>query len=98
MPRKRFTNEQIAFALRQAEGRRSPRGRRSPAGGRRHQRASGLPGQWLRPLVPALQEALRPADGAADAAEGAGRRMGRYGYRRLPILLRREGWEVNHMA
>lgn len=58
------------------EARRSPRGRRSPAGGLRHQRASGLPGHRLWAFVPALREALRPAGGASDAAEGARCRTG----------------------
>ena len=40
--------------------------------------------------------ALGPAGLAVHAAEGVGAVQVRYGYRRLYILLRREGWKVNH--
>ena len=78
------------------EARRAPRDRWRAAKRLRGERASGLFGDGVLPLVAALPVPARPADAPADAAEGPGEVRVRYGYRRLHVLLRREGWTVNH--
>ncbi len=72
-----------------------PGGLRASPDGLRHERAAGLPHHWRRPGERALP--LAPAGGRDTArafAELAHERR-RFGYRRLHVLLRREGHVVN---
>jgi hypothetical protein len=58
------------------EARRSTRSRRSSPNGLRCQRAAGLSGDRLQPVLSSVSKTLRSADGAQDAAEGPGSRAG----------------------
>jgi transposase InsO family protein len=68
----------------------------SPAISLSDQRTAGLPRNGVRAHFSAIQVEARSAAGIADAAEGLAAVCVRYGYRRLHVLLRREGWPVNH--
>ena len=55
-----------------------------------------MPGHGVRAGFPQIPIAARSGRGAADAADGAAESRVRYGYRRLHVLLQREGWQINH--
>src|SRR5919199_1359568 len=124
MPRKRFTNEQIAFALRQAENGATvdevcrKMGVSEPTFYRWKKQFAGMGVPEIRRLKQLEDENSKlkrlVADLTLDRSSQRYRKRSdpqvalrmrlkelaaarvRYGYRRLHILLRREGWAVNH--
>jgi putative transposase len=78
------------------EARRSTRDHIPSAEGLRYCRTTGLQSDRLPSLFTALQVARRSANRAAHSAEGPGSQPVRYGYRRLHVLLLREGYRLNH--
>ena len=84
MKRKRYADEQIAFALRQAEN-----GTSVEEVCRKLGVSEATFYRWKKQFAGmGVVEIRRLKDLAAARV--------RYGYRRLHVLLRREGWSVNH--
>lgn len=66
------------------------------ADGLRYWRTTGLQGARLPSLITTLQASRRSANRATDAVRDLAASRVRYGYRRLRVLLLREGYRLNH--
>src|SRR5690606_28857453 len=60
------------------------------------EREEGVPGGRGEPLERTVPQRAPEAGCTVRSAEGVGCGAGGLGYKRLHVLLRREGWRVNH--
>ena len=69
---------------------------RASSDGLRGQRAIGLQHDRFRAFIPEVKVQRDPQTALRIRLQDAAAMRARYGYRRLNVLLRREGWSVNH--